>query len=101
VDIATRRVFATCMPTPSKSRLSNLSVFSGGVFLFSGFCTPIFESAVLFNICLLSAPVLLIALVIDVCHKRYWAIAPLVLLAAALVLLALALRGFNPVPVGG
>jgi hypothetical protein len=88
------------MSTPSNTRLSNLSFFSGAVFLISGFCTLIFESAVLFTICLWSVPVLLVALVIDVCHKRYWALVPLVLLVAALALVAVALQGFD-IPVGG
>jgi hypothetical protein len=89
------------MSTPANRGLSNLSVFSGAVFLVSGFCTPFFETEVSLTVCTLSFPVLLIALVIDVCHKRYWALAPLVLLVAAVVFLAIALRGFDPVPVGG
>jgi EamA domain-containing membrane protein RarD len=80
--------------------LSNLSFFSGALFLFSGCCALISESEILLTICLWSVPLLLIALVIDICHKRYWALVPLVILVAAIVLLAIALQGFD-IPVGG
>jgi hypothetical protein len=88
------------MSTPSNRRLSNLSFVSGAVFLFSGCCALIFESEIFLTICLWSVPLLLIALVVDICHKRYWALVPLVILVAAIVLSAIALRGLD-IPVGG
>ena len=83
------------MSTLSKRRLSNLTFFSGATFLVSGLCIPIatgLAAEVVLTIWTWNAPVLLIALVVDVCCKRYWALALLVPLVAALVLLVLAIR---------
>jgi predicted branched-subunit amino acid permease len=96
MDFATRRVFAACMSTPSNRRLSNVSFFSGAALLFFGFCSLIFQTGqvaeVFRTICLWSVPVLLIALVVDVCRKRYWALAALVFLVASLGFLVLLIR---------
>src|SRR5665213_1512827 len=96
MDFAARRVFAACMSTPSNRRLSNLSFFSGAAFLFFGFCSLILQTGqvaeVFRTICLWSVPVLLIALVLDVCRKRYWALALLVFVVASLGFLALLVR---------
>lgn len=84
------------MSTNSNRRLSNLTFFSGAAFLFSSFCYLIVGAGlareIFGTIWFWSIPVLLIALVLDVCRKRYWALALLVLLVASLVLLFLAIR---------
>jgi hypothetical protein len=100
MDVATRRVFDACMSTSSNRPFSDLSLYSGAVFLLAGICTPIFESGVFLTISLWSAPVLLVALVIDVCHKRYWALVPLALLVAALGFFVVLLLSVD-IPVGG
>lgn len=96
MDFATRRVFAASMSTPSNRRLSNLSFFSGAAFLFCGLCSLIIQAdpvaEVLRTISLWSVPVLLIALVIDACRRRYWALALLVVVVASLGFLALLIR---------
>jgi hypothetical protein len=96
MDFATRRVFAACMSTPSKRRLSSLSFFSGAAFLCLGLCSLMLQTSqvaeVLRTICLWIVPVLMIALVVDVCRKRYWALVVLVFLVASLGILVLLIR---------
>ena len=84
------------MSIPSNRRFSIVSFVSGTVFLLSGFCALFFQTPrvmdVFLGICVWSVPVLLIALVVDVCRKRYWAFVPLTLLVATLIVAALLVR---------
>ena len=100
MDFVARPVFGTHMATRANRPLSTVSVASGATFIVSALCTIMLGSGVFLAICAWSVPVLLVALVYDVCRRRYWALIPLTFLVALIVFVVLALRSFD-IPVGG